>query len=181
MDITRLHCEYREQPLGIDHPQPRLGWELASDVRGAKQTAYRVLVASTAEGLKDNQGDLWDSGKVVSNQSVGVTYAGAPLASGQRCFWKVKVWDNDGTASEWSAPAFWEMGLLKASDWKAEWISDGKPMPEKDEDFFRGRSGAALPQAFQTVRSGQKRATLHLRFGLLPRVAERRRGRRPSA
>ena len=136
MDITRLHCEYREQPLGIGHPQPRLGWELASDVRGAKQTAYRVLVASTAEGLKDNKGDLWDSGKVRSSQSVGVAYAGAPPASGQRCFWKVMVWENDGTASEWSAPAFWEMGLLKASDWQAEWIGDGKPTPEKDEDFF---------------------------------------------
>ncbi|MCM2370290.1 family 78 glycoside hydrolase catalytic domain [Aporhodopirellula aestuarii] len=137
MGMTRLHCEYREQPLGIDHPKPRLGWELASDVRGAKQSAYRVLVASTAEDLENNQGDLWDSGKVISSQSVGVVYAGVTLASGQRCFWKVMVWDGDGTASEWSAPSFWEMGLLKESDWQAEWIGDGKPTPEKDEDFFK--------------------------------------------
>jgi len=161
INIVRLHCEYRDQPLAIDHPQPRLGWELASDVRGAQQTAYRVLVASASEKLKDNRGDLWDSGKVPSSQSVGVVYAGAPLLSGQRCFWKVMVWDNDGTASEWSVPAFWEQGLLKASDWQAEWIGDGKPTPEKDEDFFTDDPAPLFRKPFMLSGSA-KNARLYI-------------------
>lgn len=137
MNSTRLRCEYRDQPLGIDHPEPRLSWELESDTRGAKPSAYRILVSTTAQGLKNDRGDLWDSGKIASSQSVGILYAGKLLSSGQRYFWKVKVWDQNDKPSGWSAPSFWEMGLLKASDWKAEWIGDGIPQPEKDEDFFK--------------------------------------------
>ncbi|MHC4282702.1 MAG: glycoside hydrolase family 78 protein, partial [Planctomycetota bacterium] len=135
--VRRLRCEYRDQPLGIDHPAPRLGWTLESSVRGQKQTAYRVLVARSIKALQAGRGDLWDSGKVESNQSVNVIYAGDVLVSGQRCFWKVKVWDKDGMSSVWSEPSFWEMGLLKAGDWKGRWINDGKPLPEKDADFYR--------------------------------------------
>jgi alpha-L-rhamnosidase len=149
MKIARLNCEYREQPLGIDQAQPRLGWELDSQRRGAKQTAYRILVSSTAEGLGKVEGDLWDSGKVDSAQSVGVVYAGSPLASGQRCYWMVQVWNNEGTASEWSAPSSWEMGLMKASDWQAEWISDGKPLPETDEGFFKDDPAPLFRKPFQ--------------------------------
>jgi len=135
--VDRLRCEYRDQPLGIDHPAPRLSWTLESSVRGQKQTAYRVLVARSIRALQAGRGDLWDSGKVESNQSVNIVYAGGVLVSGQRCFWKVKVWDKDGASSDWSAASFWEMGLLKASDWKGRWINDGRPLPDKDEDFYR--------------------------------------------
>ncbi|MDP4883287.1 MAG: glycoside hydrolase family 78 protein [Opitutales bacterium] len=137
ISIARLRCEYRDQPLGIEHPEPRLNWELQSDARGAKPSAYHILVSTTAEGLKNDRGDLWDSGKVESSQNVGILYAGKPLGSGQRCYWKVKVWDSRDKVSEWSAPAYWEMGLLKTEDWKAEWLNDGIPQPEKDEDFFK--------------------------------------------
>ncbi|MDA3924818.1 MAG: family 78 glycoside hydrolase catalytic domain [Kiritimatiellae bacterium] len=145
MQISSLRCEYRDQPLGIDQLRPRLGWVLTSKVRGAKQSAYRILVSSTDAGLKAGKGDLWDSGKVISGQSVGVVYAGKSLRSGQRCFWKVKIWpaldgvdeSTDGVKSRWSEPASWEMGLLTADDWSAEWINDGKPLPAKEEGFFR--------------------------------------------
>lgn len=137
MSSTRLRCEYRVQPMGIDHPAPRLSWELLSDVRGAKPSAFRILVSTTPENLKNNHGDLWDSGKVASSQSIGILYAGKPLRSGQRCFWKVKVWDSRDQPSDWSATTFWEMGLLDTNDWQAEWIGDGIPQPEKDEDFFK--------------------------------------------
>ena len=135
--VERLRCEYRDRPLGIDHSAPRLGWMLESFVRGQKQSAYRVLVARSAEALQAGRSDLWDSGKVESSQSLNIIYAGDVLVSGQRCFWKVKVWDKDGASSDWSAPSSWEMGLLKAGDWKGSWISDGKPLPEKDADFYR--------------------------------------------
>ena len=112
--FQRLRCEYRDQPLGIDHPAPRLSWTLESSVRGQKQTAYRVLAAWSIQALEADRGDLWDSGKVESTQSVNVIYAGDALGSGQRCFWNVKVWDKDGASSDWSAPSSWEMGLTEA-------------------------------------------------------------------
>jgi len=115
---THLRCEYRENPLGIDSSIPRLAWKIedrgqTSEIRGQKQTAYQVLVASTPELLAKDQGDLWDSKKVASDQSIQVEYGGKPLESRAYCHWKVRVWVNDGKPTAWSAPAFWSMGLLK--------------------------------------------------------------------
>ena len=112
IEPTALKCEYRVNPLGIDANPPRLSWILESSDRGQKQTAYRVLVASSKEKLKGDQGDLWDSKKISSDQSVHVVYAGQPLRSRMRCHWKTRVWDKDGKVSAWSQPALWSMGLL---------------------------------------------------------------------
>jgi len=120
--VDDLRCEYLVNPLGIDAAQPRLSWILDSKARGEVQTAYQVLVASTRAALNDNKGDRWDSGKVASDQSVQVVYAGSPLASRDCCFWKVRVWDKDGKASPWSDAASWTMGLLAQEDWKGQWI-----------------------------------------------------------
>jgi len=120
--ITTLRCEYHENPLGIDSRQPRLSWQIASDVRGQKQTAYHVLVASTPEKLAVGVGDLWDSGKVLSDQTIQLAYQGKPLASHMHCYWKVMVWDKAGEPTIWSTPAMWSMGLLDASAWQAQWI-----------------------------------------------------------
>lgn len=117
-----LRCEYRLDPLGIDVAQPRLSWVIESEGRGVVQTAYRILVSTSEEALSRDEGDLWDSGRVESDQSVHVVYSGRPLKSRQRCFWKVRAWDNHGNASEWSETARWSMGLLEKSDWKAKWI-----------------------------------------------------------
>ncbi len=114
--ITHLICEYRTNPLGIDVVLPRLGWQMESDAVGAKQTAYQVRAGSSA-----GQADLWDSGKVVSDQSVHVVYAGKPLASRQRVYWYVTVWDESGSAST-SEVAWFELGLLARSDWHGDWI-----------------------------------------------------------
>jgi len=123
VSVQNLRCEYRENPLGIDAAAPRLSWQLDAKQRGEKQTAYRVLVASSPELLKKEQGDLWDSGKVMSDQTFLLRYAGKPLASRQAAFWKVQTWDKDGKASGWSPAATWEMGLLTANDWSdAKWI-----------------------------------------------------------
>ena len=136
-DLTNLRCEYRDNPLGIDAPQPRLSWVMVEPAaRSQRQTAYQVLVATTAELLKLDQGDLWDSGKVVSGESLQIEYGGKPLLSKSRCCWKVRVWDKDGKPSEWSRPATWEMGLLAPQDWQALWLNDGKANPVKTEDFY---------------------------------------------
>ena len=123
----QLRCEYRENPLGIDVVKPRLSWVIEersqkTEVRGEKQTAYQVLVASSQDLLKTNKGDLWDSGKVASEQSVLVEYNGKPLGSWKQCHWKVQVWDKGGKASGWSQPAAWTMGLLEPNAWQAKWI-----------------------------------------------------------
>ena len=129
VEVRDLRCEYRRDPQGIDVGQPRLSWEVEAEgqrpeVRGQRQTAYQVLVASTPELLAKDKGDLWDSGVVPSDRSVHVEYAGKPLESRGECFWKVRVWDEKGTASAWSPSARWSMGLLAAGDWQAQWISD---------------------------------------------------------
>jgi alpha-L-rhamnosidase len=122
LTVGGLQCEYLENPLGIDTPQPRLSWVLESGQRAQVQTAYQVLVASSEALLKADTGDLWDSGKVMSDQTVQVVYAAKALSSSQRCYWKVRAWDKDGKASAYSEPSYWEMGLLSPQDWQGQWI-----------------------------------------------------------
>jgi alpha-L-rhamnosidase len=121
---TKLHCEYLSDPAGIDVLSPRLDWILLSDRRGEKQIAYRIVVATTLENLTQDRGDLWDSGKIISDENAQIVYGGHPLQSRTRCFWKVRVWNKAGQPSPWSKPAFWSMGLLQPGDWQAQWISD---------------------------------------------------------
>ncbi|HOL31018.1 MAG TPA: family 78 glycoside hydrolase catalytic domain [Anaerohalosphaeraceae bacterium] len=130
-----LRCEYRTDPIGIDIISPRFSWQLQSDQRGQKQTAYQIYVASDLQLLQNNQPDMWDSGKVQSDETAAVAYAGKPLASDSVYFWKVRLWDKDGNSSPWSLPAKWSMGLLHQEEWQAEWIGydiDEKPIPTPD-------------------------------------------------
>lgn len=121
--LAGLSCESLNNPLGMDVAQPRLAWILRSETRGQTQTAYQVLVASSRDLLGADTGDIWDSGRVSSDQSIQVRYEGIPLSSFQTCFWKVRVWDKDGLVSTWSNPAFWTMGVLAQEDWaNAQWI-----------------------------------------------------------
>ncbi len=128
----RLRCEYRIDPAGIGETHPRLGWDLqaADGDRGVRQTAYRVLVSSSPELLAQEHGDLWDSGKVGSDQMQQLVYAGQPLASQEHCWWKVSVWDEHDHPSAWSTPATWSMGLLTAGEWRAQWIGLDTPPPK---------------------------------------------------
>ena len=135
-EVVNPRCEYLTDPLGIDAAAPRLSWVLEEqdrtpDSRGLGQRSYRILVASTPELLAKEQGDLWDSGVVVSDRSAQIEYAGKPLASRQACHWKVAVTSNRPDAKPlWSKPAKWEMGLLKPDDWQAKWI-ESTGYPEK--------------------------------------------------
>jgi alpha-L-rhamnosidase len=128
-----LRCENIRNPLGVDMTHPRLFWKLKSTKRSQTQTAFQILVSSSAENLNQDKGDMWDSGKVASDETIHIRYEGAPLKSSQQVFWKVRVWDRDGKASPWSEPASWNMGLLEKADWRAKWITanrtDKDPLP----------------------------------------------------
>ncbi|MCX8171517.1 MAG: family 78 glycoside hydrolase catalytic domain, partial [Candidatus Bathyarchaeota archaeon] len=122
---VELFCEYCIEPMGIDVSKPRFSWKLTHHERGRMQSAYQILVASSEENLARDFGDMWDSGKVNSNRSVNVEYAGKPLESGGVYYWKVRWWDDKGQVSSWSRIARFEMGLLKPEDWRAKWIGGG--------------------------------------------------------
>ena len=119
---TDLRCESATNPLGIDAASPRLSWILVSSEKGQKQTAYQILVAGDEDKLRNERPDIWDSGRVVSDESTQVVYRGPALLSRRRYYWKVRAWDKDGAAGPYSETAWWEMALLSSQDWKAEWV-----------------------------------------------------------
>lgn len=161
VQLQNLRCEMLSNPTGIEVTAPRLSWEISSAQRNVLQTAYQVLVASSAEKLAANEGDLWNSGKVSSNQSVQVAYAGAPLQSRTVCYWKVKTWTTQGI-SEWSAPAQWSMALLTAKDWQASWIGLDLAFPWDSAQSKFSRLSARYFRKTFTVKPSVKRATAYI-------------------
>ena len=156
LKVAELRCEYVKKPLGIDSPAPRLFWQVSGATRGQRQTAYQVLAATSLKQLKRNQGDLWDSGKVSSEETTGIPYGGQSLKSSQQVFWKVRAWDKDGQASDWSEPSSWTMGVLAEADWQANWIgatAAATPPP--------GSRTLLLRREF-TVKPGLRRALAHV-------------------
>lgn len=105
ISIEHLRCEMVENPLAVIQNQPRLSWQLVSTASNVTQKAYEILVASSEEKLKKNAADIWNSGKVVSNKNLQITYSGTPLKNETKYFWKVKVWNQKDKASNWSKPA----------------------------------------------------------------------------
>jgi alpha-L-rhamnosidase len=120
--VERLETDAAATPLGIDDATPRLRWILASDRRNVMQTSARVLVASKLELAREGKADVWDSGSVTSADP-WVVYGGPALKSATRYFWSVRVWAGSDLASDWAEPAWFETGLLNASDWHGQWIA----------------------------------------------------------
>jgi alpha-L-rhamnosidase len=139
---THLTCEYFSNPLGIDVLDPRLSWKLGSDARDVIQSAYQLRVAANEQALTGSS-LTWDSGNVISEQSLHVMYGGPALQPGQRYYWQVRVWGADGVASDWSETAFWEMGLVEVANWQAEWIT-----PDWDEDIQQSQPAPYLRKTF---------------------------------
>ncbi len=133
-----LKCEYLNNPRGILVLKPRLSWKMHSSAnhRNQYQMAYRILVASTPKKLANDIGDIWESGKVTSNQSQQIEYKGKDLQSGMKYFWKVKIWNLNEEESDWSQTATWSMGLLSQKEWKANWIGLEKPIRKEDSTLF---------------------------------------------
>ena len=142
---TGLTCEYVKDPQVVDKMHPRLAWfnqPGSEDFRGQKQKAYQIRVASSKDLLAAP--DLWDSGKMASEESHGIKYQGKSLESGQDCWWQVRIWDKDSQVSDWSKPASWSMGLMQESDWQAKWI--GAPWQGEEALPEPGWPGAPLEE-----------------------------------
>lgn len=120
---TRLRCEYLDNPIGLDAAHPRLSWIVTGEGRARRQTAYQIIVNTSESELRAGRGTLWDTGKVVSDATNPILYAGTELGSAKRAYWSVRVWDENDRPSAWSAVAFWETGLLAGSDWHGKWIA----------------------------------------------------------
>ncbi len=138
--VTKLVCEYLENPIGIDIEKPRLSWQMNSDELNVKQKAYEIRVADSPKNLNKKHALIWTSGKVESDKSVNVEYGGSPLKSMQRAYWQVRIWDNNNKVSDWSEPAFWETGILSPELWTASWITMGSEKESensKPSQYFR--------------------------------------------
>ena len=134
---VHLRCEYLENPIGIDVATPHFSWQSDNSERDWHQIAYQILVASSPDYLKKGIADVWDSGKQNSSESVGIPYGGLKLESRKRYHWAVRVWDSKGQQSQSSALAWWEMGLLRKSDWIAKWINWKNPEGDADRAGIR--------------------------------------------
>jgi alpha-L-rhamnosidase len=142
LQVSARWCENKINPVGVDVQTPLLSWQITGPGRAILQTAYEVGVATTPSDAQTGKALVWSSGKVSSNQSMYVKYAGSPLLSGAHYYWRVRVWDNHSKASSWSAISSWQMGLLHAKDWKAQWIEPGyiedsllRPSPLMRKEF----------------------------------------------
>lgn len=157
--VVKLLCEYHVNPVGIDVQIPRFSWQMLSSEENARQTGYEIRVAGSVEGLKRKNSLIWSSGKVEGAGSVNINYEGPALRSMQRAYWQVRTWDNNNKVSDWSEPAFWEMGLLDPSDWKASWIAD-EPKEKKENSrpspYFRKEF-----QVTKKVKSARIYVTAH--------------------
>lgn len=121
MNVSGLTVEYRDNPIGVTSLSPRLSWILESDNRGEKQTAYQIEVSeSPASFAKDKL--VWETGKVISSQSVNIPYNGKNLQTLKKYYWRVRTWDKKGIASKWSSTGMWQMGILDTKEWTADWI-----------------------------------------------------------
>lgn len=125
ISIVNLRCDNMETPVVIESQHPILQWQLVSNQRGKKQSAYRVIVSSSLKLLNQEKGDYWDSGKVSSSESI-IGYQGKRLLSQMQLYWKVMVWDENDNPTKWSDVSSWSMGLLNSFDWKAKWIGQIK-------------------------------------------------------
>jgi alpha-L-rhamnosidase len=149
LNIVHLTCEYRDNPLGIDVTEPRLSWQLQSNLRDVQQVAYKITAALSESALSEPSMLYWDSGRVESDESIHVLYRGPTLSSGQRIYWKVTVWDSQGQQAE-SQATWWEMGLLERTDWQAQWIGAsfyGGPRTSSPAPYLRREFTVVKPVA----------------------------------
>ncbi len=152
--VSGLQCEYLDAPLAIDNTAPHFGWKMTCGQNGASSSAYQILVATELHKLNEADADLWNTGKVAGDTSVGISYGGKALASRAQAYWKVRVWNQYDEPSEWSEPTSFGIGMLGEDDWSAEARFIG--VPQTDE---KSQSAPLLRQSF-TYEPGDGKALL---------------------
>ena len=161
-EVVRPSCEQVENPMGIDVPQPRLGWQIVSAERDVVQTAYRLLVASTVEKLQAGQADIWDSGRRETDESILIPYEGPRLKPDTYYYWKVQVWTNLSETPQESDPQHWLTALFTDKDWKpSQWIGYDGAFPWEDESLH-ARLGARYLRTEFKLDKEISRAVLHI-------------------
>ncbi len=166
LKITNLRCEYKVNPIGVDIPKPRFSWNIESGERGTKQIAYQIYVSSNLEKLEKDIADNWNSGKIITDKSIQIFYAGKNLESNKKYFWKVKVWDEKNNIHT-SEIAYWTTGLFSSPDslssgWKAKWIGLDKAIGDDAPDLpHRILSARMLRHEFNSDKK-IKRATVFI-------------------
>lgn len=135
MKINQIRIEDRQRPLGIDIVSPRLSWQIEVVEANFLQCAYQIQVAERKPDFNDAL--VWDSGKVVSEQSHLIPYAGEELKERLTYYFRIRIWNTQGEASEWSGTEYWEMGILQQSGWQAEWITAKANKHDDPSPYFR--------------------------------------------
>lgn len=158
--------DFFDNPLGYNLESMSFSWKLPAVRNGIAQTAYQIVVADTKDALEKSP--LWDSGKVASSQSVKVPYGGKALKSRQKCFFKVRYWDENGEPSPWSDTKTFELGLLKNSDWLGEWIGADEPVEKRTAIRNLGR------KKHKVILGGDKPAYLRREFSLGKNIVKAR-------
>ncbi len=159
--IEELKIDRQVTPLGFDNLTPEFSWELISEHRNIQQSAWEIIVADDLHHLENGRANCWKSGKQTGSKTFGIPYAGVQFKPFTRYFWKVRVWDQQGNISDWSKASWFETAMLKDSDWKAEWITDDKPLPVADEDFYKDLPNPLLRKTF-TAKKEIRSARLYM-------------------
>ena len=149
---AKLTCEYIENPLGIDVKSPRLSWNFTATERNQFQSAYEIIVSDNVKDIQQNKGNTWQTGKVNSSQNLHIPYVGATLQPFTTYYWRVKSYDKNGIASSWSNISTFETAAFQASDWKAQWIGDGKKQFDTDEDFYQNDPMPLFKKSFKNSK-----------------------------
>lgn len=150
---VHLTCEGIERPLGIGIPVPALSWKVSSSDNGTTQSAYEILVFKAQTDTENETTALWNSGKINSSQTLYIPYHGEALEPFTRYYWKVRIYDQQGKASDWSETTWFETAMLKPADWKARWIGDGRKQFERDEDFYKNDQMPLFRKTFRISKN----------------------------
>ncbi len=151
--VDNLICEYKANPISVDVYNPRLSWKLITQERDIQQTSYEIRVGDNAVSLTKGKNIIWGTGRIYSNQSIQIYYGGPQLASRQKVYWQVRVWNNKNQVSAWSMVNFWKMGLLKPTDWTAKWIQD---------TYLSDTTGGPAPMFRKAFKLDRKIRAAHL-------------------
>ena len=154
VSVSRLRVENMERPLGIDTDTPRFSWQITSNKQDVRQTAYQIIVS-------DDKGEVWNTGKVESDQQLWLPYAGKRLESNTACTWKVKVWTTAGE-SKWSSEERFSIGLLHEGKWSGYWIGLEKLLPGEERGMHTRMAARYLRKEFQLKDKEIKRATAYV-------------------
>lgn len=129
--VQDLVCEYHHNPVGLEATSPRLSWKISTEENNWMQAAYEIWAAHHPADLQNGKKLIWRTGKVASEQSIQVPYAGPALKSREQVYWQVRVWGSNSTASAWSPVAHWEMGILDKKEFTAHFIGTDNFTTEK--------------------------------------------------